>query len=97
MFPFHDDSVDGDNADDDHAKIIRGRPHRLVAMARWQSFGVGHFLLSLPTTDRSALSTASSSPPALSPLAPLSFSSILSSFGFSITFSILIYLCPTHY
>ena len=33
MFPFHDDSVDGDNADDDHAKIIRGRPHRLVAMA----------------------------------------------------------------
>ena len=85
MFPFHDDSVDGDNADsadEDHAKIIRSRPHRLVAMARWQSFGVGHFLLSLPTTDRSALSTASSSPPALSPLAPLSFSSILSSFGF---------------
>ena len=40
MFPFHDDSVDGDNADDDHPKIIRGRPHRLVAMARWQSFGV---------------------------------------------------------
>ena len=39
MFPFHDDS-DGYNADDDHAKIIRSRPHRLVAMARWQSFGV---------------------------------------------------------
>ena len=40
-----DDSDDGeDDGDGDgdggNAKIIRSRPHRLVAMARWQSFGV---------------------------------------------------------
>ena len=51
------------------------RPHRLVAMARWQSFGVGHFLLSLRAlTDQPAQLHAPSlfplavySPPPLSP------------------------------
>ena len=38
MYAFYYDDVGADNADDGHAKIIRGRPHRLVAMARWQSF-----------------------------------------------------------
>ena len=45
------------------------RPHRLVAMARWQSFGVGHFLLSLRAlTDQPAqLHAPSLSPPSFSP------------------------------
>ena len=44
------------------------RPHRLVAMARWQSFGVGHFLLSLRAlTDQPAQLHAPSLFPSFSP------------------------------
>ena len=44
------------------------RPHRLVAMVRWQSFGVGHFLLSLRAlTDQPAQLHAPSLFPSFSP------------------------------